>query len=73
MHDLKNNLDESQKYEITITLRMKERTDIYFGKWLKKLAIEFRVNRGEVKWINFINKRWWVQTMITLLIKLILT
>ena len=73
MHDLKNNLDESQKYSITITLRMKERTDIYFGKWLKKLAIEFRVNRGEVKWINFINKRWWVQTMITLLIKLILT
>ena len=53
---------------------MKERTDIYFGKQLKKLAIEFRVNRGEVKWINFINKRWWVQTMmIILLIKLILT
>ena len=62
-----------KKYQITIKLRMKERTDIYFGKWLKKLAIEFRVNRGEVKWINFINKRWWVQTMITLLIKLILT
>ena len=49
MHDLKNNLDESQKYQITITLRMKERTDIYFGKRLKKLVIEFRVNRGEVK------------------------
>ena len=52
---------------------MKKMTDIYFGKQLKKLVIEFRVNRGEVKWINFINKRWWVQTMIILLIKLILT
>lgn len=62
-----------KKYQITITLRMKKMTDIYFGKQLKKLVIEFRVNRGEVKWINFINKRWWVQTMMIILIKLILT